>query len=166
MTALLDDLLELSRIGRMINQIAPIDMNLLVKDVLAQLAGPLDQRQIEIVVQPDLPIVCGDRQRISMVLQNLVENSVKYMGNQVAPRIEIATRPEEAGWVFYVGDNGIGIDPRYHENIFGLFNQLKTNSEGTGIGLALVKRIIETHNGRIWVESEGEGQGSRFCFTI
>ena len=166
MTALLHDLLELSRVGRIMNPAAQIDMNILVRDVLAQLAGPLMQKQVEVVLLPDLIRVFGDYQRIAEALQNLVENAVKYMGDQPAPRIEIGSRQEGSEAVFFVSDNGKGIDPRYHQNIFGLFNKLDAKSEGTGLGLALVKRIIEVHGGRVWVESEGVGHGSRFCFTL
>jgi signal transduction histidine kinase len=100
------------------------------------------------------------------VFQNLIDNAAKYMGNQLLPAIEIG----QSGWdtekhVFYVSDNGIGIDPEYHEQIFGLFNKLDPAVEGTGVGLALVKRIIEFHGGRIWVESEA-GSGATFYFTL
>jgi len=166
MTALLHDLLELSRVGRIMNPASQIDMNILVRDVLAQLAGPLMQKQVEVTLPSDLTRVFGDYQRIAEALQNLVENAVKYMGDQPAPRIEIGSRQDGNETVFFISDNGKGIDPRYHENIFGLFNKLDTKSEGTGLGLALVKRIIEVHGGRVWVESEGVGQGSRFCFTL
>ena len=88
------------------------------------------------------------------------------MGEQVAPRIEIGVREEAGQQVFYVRDNGLGIESKYHEKVFGLFDQLDAQSEGTGVGLALVKRIIEVHGGRIWVESEGVGHGSTFCFTL
>jgi signal transduction histidine kinase len=87
------------------------------------------------------------------------------MGEQTSPCIEIGMR-QGAEPVFFVKDNGIGIEPEYHEKIFGLFERLDPTSEGTGIGLALVKRIIEMHGGEIWVESEGTGTGSTFCFTI
>ena len=166
MTALLNDLLELSRIGRQMNPIARIDMNRLVKDVLLQLTGPLDRQEIEVVIHPDLPAIQGDRKRIAEVVQNLVENAVKYRGDQVAPRIEIGTRQDGNECVFFVSDNGKGIEPRFHENIFGLFNKLDAGSDGTGVGLALVKRIIEVHGGRVWVESDGAGRGSTFCFTL
>ena len=88
------------------------------------------------------------------------------MDDQAEPRIEIGVREGTDENIFFVQDNGIGIDEKYHQIIFGLFNKLDAASGGTGIGLALVKRIIETHGGKVWVESDGEGKGSRFCFTI
>ena len=166
MTALLNDLLELSRAGRMMCEPSRIDMNRLVGDVLAQLTGVIRQSLVEVVVPPDLPAVHGDHKRIAQVVQNLIENAIKYRGDQAAPRIEIGTRQEGTECVFFVSDNGKGIDPRHHEKVFGLFSKLDADSQGTGVGLALVKRIIEVHGGRVWVESEGEGTGSRFCFTI
>jgi PAS domain S-box-containing protein len=166
MGLLLDDLLQLSRIGRMMNEPTRIDMNGLVRETLGLLDGSISQRQIEIVAQPDLPEIFGDRQRIGMVLQNLFENAVKYLGNQLTPRIGIGARRTGHETVFYIEDNGIGIEARQHENIFGLFKKLDAKSPGTGIGLALAKRIIDVHGGRIWVESEGSGTGSRFLFTV
>ncbi len=166
MNALLGDLLELSRVGRQMNDFSLIDMNRLVKDTLSQLAGPIMENRVEMVVQPDLPTLHGDHIRIAEVVQNLIENAIKYRGDQEAPRIEIGARQEGKEIIFHVKDNGKGIDPRFHESIFGLFKKLDADSEGTGVGLALVKRIIEVHDGKVWVESEGEGKGSRFCFTI
>jgi chemotaxis family two-component system sensor kinase Cph1 len=166
MTHLLDDLLRLSRVGRKMNPPVQVNMNQVAKYVLSQLAGPIRLRQVEFVEQSELPAVRGDQRRIEEVLQNLVENAIKYMGDQPKPFIEIGAREEQGKHVFFVQDNGIGIDKRYHETIFGLFNKLDAKSEGTGIGLALVKQIIEVHGGRVWVESEGVGKGSRFCFTI
>ena len=166
MTALLNDLLELSRIGRQINAPLRIDMNLLVNEVLGQLAGPLGSQVIKVTVSQDLPGINGDHKRIAEVFQNLVENAIKYMGDQNEPCIEIGTRQDGKETVFFVKDNGIGIDPRFHKNVFGLFNKLDAGSEGTGVGLALVNRIIEAHEGRVWVESEGAGKGSSFCFTL
>ena len=88
------------------------------------------------------------------------------MGDQAEPRIELGARREGNQTVCFVRDNGVGIDPRYQEKIFGLFDKLNPESEGIGMGLSLTKRVLETHHGRIWVESEGEGKGSAFCFAI
>jgi signal transduction histidine kinase len=99
-------------------------------------------------------------------MQNLLDNAAKFMGDQPEPRIEIGQRGTEQGKpIFYVKDNGMGVAPEYHERIFGLFNKLDARSEGTGVGLALVQRIVEVHQGRIWIESE-LGQGSTFLFTL
>lgn len=166
MTALLNDLLELSRIGRIMNTPTSIDMNALAQEVLGQLSGPISQAGVAVVLQKDLPKAWGDYPRISEVLQNLVENSIKYMGDQLYPMIEIGVRGGRDGEVFWVRDNGLGVAPQYRETIFGLFNKLDPHSEGTGIGLALARRIVEFHGGRLWVESDGVGQGSTFCFTL
>lgn len=166
MAALLSDLLELSRIGRIMNPPSRIDMNLLAQDVLAQLSGPISQGGVEVVLQPGLPAVWGDAPRIAEVLQNLVENAVKYMGDQLQPLVEIGTREGEHEQVFWVRDNGMGVPQQYQETVFGLFNKLDPHSEGTGIGLALARRIVEFHGGKLWVESEGRGLGSTFCFTL
>jgi signal transduction histidine kinase len=117
-------------------------------------------------ISPNLPIIHGDQVRLTQVLQNLIENAIKFMGDQPEPRIDIGLDGMEDGKpVFYVRDNGVGIPPEHHERIFGLFNKLNGNSDGTGIGLALVKRIIEVHGGRIWVQSEA-GAGATFLFTL
>jgi signal transduction histidine kinase len=166
MAALLDDLLALSRVGRIVNTAEPVAMKELVEEVLRYLAGLLNLKSVKVDVQSELPMVLCDRQRLAEVIQNLVENAVKYMGDQPEPRILFGMRQEYGKNVFFVQDNGVGIDEKYHQNIFGLFNKLNAKSEGTGIGLALVKRIIEVHGGEVWVESEGAGKGSTFCFTI
>jgi len=110
--------------------------------------------------------VHGDRTRLLEVLQNLIENAVKFRSGQAEPVIEVGSRKGPGGLVVYVRDNGVGIDPRYHQRVFGLFERLDPRVEGTGVGLALVKRIVEVHGGRVWVESEGAGRGSAFCFTL
>ena len=166
MLSMLDELLELSRIGRIAN--APSDLRFaeLAQDALGLVRGRLDQRGVAVEVAPDLPVVRGDRGRLVLVLQNLLDNAVKFMGTRPDPRIEIGWRREDGLTVLYVRDNGIGIDPRHHEKVFGLFEKLDPASGGTGLGLALVRRVVETHQGRIWVESRGEGHGTAFCFTL
>jgi signal transduction histidine kinase len=99
------------------------------------------------------------------VLQNLIVNAIKFMGEQEKPLIEIGMQRRNSQKAFFVRDNGIGIAPEFHQKIFGLFDKLDAASEGTGIGLALVKRIVEVHGGKIWVESE-PGKGSIFFFTL
>ena len=172
MHALLTELLELSRIGRMMNEPEDLPFADIVKDALDNVHGQLEKHNVTVQIsspqgtQPNLSTVHGDRQRLTEVLQNLLENAAKYMGDQPEPRIEIGQHGEEHGKpIFFVKDNGVGIAPEHHERIFGLFNKLDAQSEGTGIGLTLVKRILEVHGGRIWVESDA-GKGSTFYFTL
>ncbi len=108
----------------------------------------------------------GDRIRLRDVLVNLIDNAAKYTCDQPNPVIMIGTREEGGEQIIFVKDNGLGIEPRYHTRIFNLFEKLDPTMEGTGLGLAWSKRIIELHGGRIWVESPGLEQGSTFCFTI
>ena len=166
MHRLLTELLELSRIGRMMNEPETIPFMDLANDALDIVKGRLDAGQITVQTQPDLPAVRGDRRRLTEVLQNLIDNAAKYMGDQPSPCIKIGQHGEEEGKpIFYINDNGMGIAPEHHDRIFGLFNKLDPNSDGTGIGLTLVKKIIEVHRGRIWVESEA-GRGCTFYFTL
>jgi signal transduction histidine kinase len=166
MQRLLNELLELSRIGRISNPPSNTPFAKIVEDALALTRGRLMAGNIKVAVEKELPTVNGDRPRLVEVLQNLIDNAAKFMGDQPAPQIEIGTRQEGVQQVFFVKDNGIGIHPSYHERIFGLFDKLDPRSEGTGVGLALAKRIVEVHGGRIWVESQGKDKGSMFCFTL
>jgi PAS domain S-box-containing protein len=166
MQRLLNELLELSRIGRMMNTPEAHPFDEMVEEALSIVHGRLEKHGVKVSIQSGLPIIYGDRPRLVEVIQNLLDNAAKYMGDQVSPHIEVGQRGEENGSpVFFVKDNGIGIEREHHERIFGLFNKLDASSEGTGVGLALVKRIIEFHSGRIWVESE-TGKGSTFYFTL
>jgi PAS domain S-box-containing protein len=166
MQRLLDELLELSRIGRLTNPVKAVPLSQLAREAVELVAGPLAQRGVEVDIAPDLPLVYGDHSRLREALQNLVDNAVKYMGDQPQPRVEIGGRLDGSQMVIYVRDNGIGIDPANHDKVFGLFTKLDQKSEGTGLGLAIVKRIVEAHGGRIWVESDSGGQGSTFCLTL
>lgn len=167
MAQLLDELLELSRIGRMRNPSTTCDLKTVTAEALELVAGRLESHGVVVEIADDLPAVQGDRPRLVEVFQNLVDNAVKFMGDQSEPRITIGCRPANPRPVITVGDNGIGIEPAYHEKVFGLFDRLDAKTEGTGVGLAIVQRIVEIHGGTIWVESEGlAGEGSTFCFTL
>ncbi len=165
MDQLLGETLELSRIGRIVNPPENVPFDAIAKDALDQEAEKLKSKGVEVSVATDLPMVCVDRTRIAEVLVNLIENSIKYMGDQALPKIEIGHRKDEGETVFFVRDNGMGIDPSQHEKVFGLFYRLDPKNGGTGVGLTLVKRIIEVHGGRIWIESE-LGKGCTVCFTL
>ncbi|MFZ6027146.1 MAG: PAS domain S-box protein [Chloroflexota bacterium] len=168
MQQLLNDLLELSRIGRMANPPEHVPFDLIVKDALALVQGRLARAHVETRVREPLPRVYGDAARLVEVVQNLIDNAAKFMEEQHSPFIEVGWQGmDEHGYhTFYVRDNGIGIPVQYHERVFGLFNKLDPKSEGTGVGLALVKRIIEVHGGKIWIESDGLKTGSTFYFTL
>jgi len=166
MGRLLEDLLEVSRVGRVVNPPVRVRLADLIAEALAAVAGAISTRGVDIKVEVPALVLCGDRPRLEEIWQNLVENAVKYMGEQSAPRIELGAQGTGADTVFFVRDNGLGIDPKFQEKVFGLFEQLDASSEGTGLGLALVKRIVEIYEGRIWLESEGVGRGTCFRFTL
>jgi PAS domain S-box-containing protein len=166
MERLLNELLELSRIGRVINTPREVSFEEIVRDALDLVAGRVSGKRVQVHVEPGLPVVFCDRSRLTQVMQNLIDNAVKFMGIQPEPQIWIGQRTDGTNVTFFVRDNGIGIAPENQTRVFGLFDRLNSQEDGTGIGLALVQRIIETHGGKIWVESDGLGTGSTFCFTI
>ncbi|MDO8872490.1 MAG: PAS domain S-box protein [Methanoregula sp.] len=166
MYALLTDLLELSRVGRIVNPPEKIGFGTIAHEAVDLLAGPLVGRGVTVDIAPDLPDVNVDHARIRDVMVNLIENAVKFLGDQPDPVIRIGADTTGATPVFFVQDNGIGIDPRYLERIFNLFEKLDLSRPGTGIGLAIVRRIIEVHGGKCWAESEGSGKGATFRFTL
>lgn len=166
MDQLLKDLLELSRIGHVMAPAEAVPFETLAREAEAVVHGRLAARGVEVEIQSDMPLVRVDRVRLIEVLQNLLDNAAKFMGDQKHPRVEVGTRGEGEDVVFFVRDNGLGIDSQHHARVFGLFDKLDSTGDGTGVGLALVKRIIELHGGRIWIESEGARRGAAFCFTL
>ncbi len=166
MESLLNDLLELSRIGRMVNPSQNVSLGELAHEVVAVIAGQIQERGVQVKIAPTLPSTYGDRLRLLEMMQNLIDNAVKFMGDQPDPVVEIGTLYEDGETICYVRDNGMGVDPRYHKKIFGFFERLDMKIQGTGVGLALVRRIVELHNGRIWIQSEGNGKGSTFYFVL
>ncbi|MCX6901517.1 MAG: PAS domain S-box protein [Verrucomicrobia bacterium] len=166
MGRLLEELLEISRIGRVVSPPVSITLRKLVDEALGAVAGRIAERGVTVKVGDTDMLLRGDRIRLAEIWQNLVENACKFMGDQKEPRVEIGVEARGAETVFFVRDNGIGIDPRYYAKVFGLFEKLDPKAEGTGLGLALVKRVVELYRGRIWVESLGQGQGACFYFTL
>jgi PAS domain S-box-containing protein len=164
MKILLDNLLELSRIGRVANPTVNVELREIVDEVLELLAAPIESRRAKVTVQPGLPRVRGDRTRLREVVQNLVENALKF--SREVPRLEIGAEVAGGMAICHVRDHGIGIEARYNERIFGLFEKLDADSQGTGVGLALVKRIITVHGGKVWAESEGLGKGLTIFFSL
>jgi signal transduction histidine kinase len=165
MTQLIGDLLALSRIGREARQPEPVPVRDVIESVLDRLSEQIRERGVEVVCTADVT-VWGVRVHLEQVFANLIGNGVKYLGGTTSPRVEVHAEESGARFIeFSVRDNGIGIDPAYHARVFELFQRLRdVEAEGTGVGLALVKKIVETVGGRIWVESI-PGQGATFRFT-
>jgi signal transduction histidine kinase len=165
MQALIQDLLAFSRVDRQGQHFEPTSVETLLSYALDNLKGAIEDSQAVVTHDP-LPVVMADERQFLHLLQNLLSNAIKFKGRE-SPQIHLSAERREKEWVFSVRDNGIGIDPQYSERIFVLFQRLHTNAEypGTGIGLALCKKIIERHGGRIWMESE-LGQGATFYFTL
>lgn len=159
MQRLLDELLSFSRAGRLVAR-EPVPLAELAHTAIDNVRIRHAGATFESVVAGDLPVVAGDRARLLEALEGLVDNAVKFGSGRSGLRVEIGRRPEAKGHVVYVRDNGIGIDPAYHPKVFGLFEKLDSRSEGTGVGLTLVRKIVEAHGGHVWLESEGAGRGT------
>jgi DNA-binding response OmpR family regulator len=166
MGQLIDDLLQFSRLGRIGMRISRVDMTALVQSVLSEVVSSRSDRKLETVLAP-LPATPGDTNLLRQVLVNLIGNAVKYSLPKEAARIEIGGHLEGSEALYFVRDNGVGFKMEYAHKLFGVFQRLHSSEEfeGTGVGLALVQRIIERHGGRVWAEST-LGQGSTFYFTL
>ena len=165
MQDLINDLLEYSRVGTRALDLVVVDTAALVAQVLGDLRAAIEDSHAEVRVG-DLPYVRGDAVQLRQLFQNLITNAIKFHAEQ-PPRVEISAERRETEWVFRVADNGIGIDSAYVERIFVLFQRLHTRQEypGTGIGLAICRRIVERHGGRIWVAPRDAG-GTTCCFSL
>jgi PAS domain S-box-containing protein len=166
MSRLLDELLNLSRIGHKPNPPEDVPLQTIVREALDLVAGRLTELKAEVNITKTELMVHGDRTRLVEVFQNLLDNACKFMGEQKSPLIEIGVEKQNDETVIFVRDNGSGITPQFLPKIFVVFEKLNRGSEGDGIGLALVKRIVEVHGGHVWVESAGPGLGTCFKFTL
>jgi PAS domain S-box-containing protein len=167
MNQLLNDLLIYSRNDHLPHNNETLCLNDLVQDVMRDFEWLLEEKQIRYKISQNLPVILGDRSQLCQVFQNLVANAIKFMGEQTKPFIEIGAAMTDEGFACYVRDNGIGILPQYQSSVFGLFKRLSTDDKGTGVGLALVKQIVERHDGDVWIESTGEeGKGTTFWLSF
>lgn len=168
MQRLLDELLELSRVGRMMGAPQRVPLEEIVHEAVDLVRGRLEARGVALDIAPNLPVVLVDRLRLLQVLQNLIDNAVKFMGDQPQPQITVGRSGSDRDGkpIVFVRDNGLGIEAAQQARVFDLFEKLETGSEGSGIGLALVKRIVEVHGGRIWLESAGPQHGTTFYFSL
>ena len=166
MQRLINDLLTYSRIGRMGQGFAPTDCSAVFASVRANLCRAVEECGATITVDP-LPTVQAEESQLLQLFQNLVGNAIKFCRDNEPPHVHVGARRQGAEWLFWVRDNGIGIEAQYADRIFLVFQRLHNRREypGTGIGLAVCKKVVEQHGGRIWVESEA-GQGSTFYFTL
>jgi signal transduction histidine kinase len=169
MELLINDLLYLSRIGRLPERKTQFSFDDLMEKVLNTLRHQIDDSGVTLNVEKGLPLVYGEMERLCQVMENLLSNAVKYIGKEnPSPRIDVGTMDRNGQKVFFVRDNGIGIEKKYHQKIFEIFQRLpaaKKSAEGTGVGMTIVKRIIEHHGGDIWLDS-APGKGTAFFFTL
>jgi PAS domain S-box-containing protein len=165
MKRLIEDLLAYSRVGTRGKELQPTDCETALKKALTNLRAAIEESHAVVTHDP-LPTVAADDVQLVQLFQNLVGNAIKFR-NHEAPRVHVSAEEQTESWIFGVKDNGIGIDPQYFDRIFMVFQCLHAKGEypGTGIGLAICKKVLERHGGRIWVESE-PGKGSKFCFAL
>jgi PAS domain S-box-containing protein len=163
--SLISDLLEYSKVGTTDREYVPVEMEGVYAKVMETFQPIIDDCKGMITHDP-LPVVLGDREQMGLLLYNLIDNSIKFHGNE-PPRIHVGARQMSERWLLFVRDNGIGIDPQYTERVFVIFQRLHSRDDypGTGIGLAICRKIIERHGGHIWVDSE-PGKGATFYFTL
>jgi len=166
MSSLLEDLLELSRIGRIEDKKTEISVQEVIKSVWAGVSTSLATQDVEFILPKNLPQVLYSEKRLYQIFSNLLSNALKFRDEDRKTKVEIGHQEDKDNYTFFVRDNGIGIEQKYHNKIFESFSQLKdTKSEGTGMGLAIVKKIVEANQGKVWVESQKKA-GSTFYFTI
>ncbi len=166
MHQMIDDLLELSRIGRVVGPRIKFSIRRLIEEFAAMFEYQLRQKGIQLIYPKKMPLIYADRDRMATVFQNLLTNAIKFSRVGCDPKIVVDWKETETDYLFWVADNGVGILPEHQPKIFDLFQKFSSSqTEGTGIGLTIVKKILEHHNGKIWVES-AINEGAKFYFTI
>lgn len=165
MESLISGLLSYSRLQRTSSADAEVDLKVIAEEVIEDLGVDIDAAGATVTVDGDLPVVVGDRVQLFQLIQNLVQNAIKYRSGGSAPNVRIAAVESDGEQLVAVIDDGVGIDPALHDRIFELFRRGHANYPGVGMGLAICQRIVERHGGRIWVDS-APGEGAVFTFSI
>lgn len=166
MSQLIEDLLDLSRVGRVDRDLTRLDMNILLRDLVEGMQKKLSDGGLRVVIDADLPPVMANESRVLQVFDNLIGNAMKYAVTEDGGTVTIGGAVIEDEVRFFVQDDGPGIQPQFHERVFGLFQRLQTDKKGTGIGLAIVMKVMQFHRGRVWIESSGDGDGARFWLAF
>lgn len=165
MVRTINDLLELSRVGRVKNSPEPVHVTAMVRELVEQFEPQLREKNLSIDVQPGMPKVEADPVRLREVFQNLLSNALKYGCVGDAPRVAVGAEVRDDEVRFFVRDRGKGLDPAYKDRVFELFERCDTEQDGTGVGLAIVRRVMDVHGGRAWVESQ-PGDGATFWIAL
>jgi len=167
MQQLINDLLAFSRVGRLSTKFTVVDLNALFEDARGNLAAVIEDTQAQVTAD-QLPSVRGDASLLTAVIQKMVNNAIKFRRPDVTPEVRLSVVEQPSTWQFTCADNGIGIEPEYADRIFVIFQRLhpKDRYPGTGIGLAMCKKIVEYHGGRIWLDADADGAGSTFRFEL
>ena len=165
-SSMITDLLSYSRVGTRGKSMEPVDTQVALGQARTNLSMSIEETHA-VITNDDLPMVLADESQLVQLFQNLIGNALRFHKPEVSPRVHVSAESRDGEWIFSVRDNGIGIDPQYFERIFVIFQRLNNRDDfqGTGIGLAICKKIVERHGGKIWVESQA-GQGSTFYFTL
>lgn len=168
--SLVNDLLELARVGSVEAVPEETDVGALVDRIINDMSIRLSEKKVETSREGDFPTLYVVGRYVERIFANLIDNAIKYMGEQPSPKLKIAVQDKTDHYLFSVRDNGIGIPQEFHERVFTIFQRVKTNEtekvEGSGLGLAFVKKLVELSGGTVWVESAGKGKGSTFYFTL
>ena len=167
MRDLIEDLLRLSRMGRVQHERTTVSAGALVEDVCRDLAFALEEKNVDLRVQPGLPAISCDEVHMKQVFKNLISNAIKF-NDKPQPVVEVTCRDDNGAYTFSIRDNGIGIDQQYHDKIFKIFQRLNRREDykDTGVGLTICKKVVEAHGGTIWVEGSRPGEGTTFSFAI
>ena len=167
MDGMILDLLEYSRVGRISDVMEPVDLAEIFALAIQNLNFFMEESEATITLAPDFPTIIGSKGELIRLIQNLIGNAIKYRHPQRPSMVDVTVHAGDGEWQIAITDNGIGIDPQFSERIFSIFQRLHTRDqyEGTGIGLAICRKIVQRHGGRIWVESQPD-QGATFTFTL
>jgi signal transduction histidine kinase len=166
MSALVNHLVEFARMGSAPHRPRPINLRLLIDQACTNLASQFEHSRVKLEIQSGWPTLSVDPVSVCQVFQNLIANAIKFMGSQPNPHIEVGYRPRANEWEIFVRDNGVGIPPEKHQEIFRLFARLGTvEADGLGVGLSTTEKVVKRHGGQIWVESE-LGRGATFFILL